>query len=166
VILANPAPPNTSPGCLIDTNVLLRLTDAASTQHAMARAALNALGSQNMRLVVAPQNLIEFWVVATRPTAANGLGLTTAQAMASLAGFKAAFGLLADSPDILPEWERLTVQYAVQGKQAHDCRLVAFMRVYGITHLLTFNAGDFRRYEGAEGLTVIEPANLLATGDE
>lgn len=154
--------PDTPTRYLIDTNVLLRDSDANSTQHTMARAALKTLESQSARLIVAPQNLIEFWAVATRPANVNGLGLTTVQAGASLASFKAAFTLLPDSPDVLPTWERLALQYGVQGKQTHDCRLVAFMLVHGITHLLTFNAPHFRRYEADEGLIVIDPSAVLS----
>ncbi len=157
--------PSTPSGYLVDTNVLLRTTDASSAQHATARAALKTLEGQNARLIVAPQNLIEFWAAATRPTAVNGLGLTSAQAGASLASFKAAFTLLPDSPDVFGEWERLAAQYGVQGKQAHDCRLVAFMLVHGLTHLIPFNAPHFRRYEAAEGIAVIDPASVPAAPD-
>lgn len=156
--------PSTLTSCLVDTNVLLRDSDASSAQHLIARTALKALAGQNTHLIVAPQNLIEFWAAATRPIAVNGLGLSPSQVAASLAGFKVAFKLLPDSPAIFPQWERLTTRYAVQGKQAHDCRLVAFMLVHGITHLLTFNAAHFRRYEGtppnSEGITVIDPASV------
>jgi predicted nucleic acid-binding protein len=34
----------------------------------------------------------------------------------------------------------------VSGKQAHDARIVAAMKVHGVTHLLTFNTDDFKRY--------------------
>jgi predicted nucleic acid-binding protein len=33
--------------------------------------------------------------------------------------------------------------YQLQGKRVHDARLVAVMLVHGVTHLLTFNPGDF-----------------------
>jgi hypothetical protein len=36
----------------------------------------------------------------------------------------------------------------VQGKQAHDARLVAAMQRHGPSHLLTFNTADFQRYTG------------------
>lgn len=36
--------------------------------------------------------------------------------------------------------------YSVSGKNAHDARLVAAMRVHGIDSILTFNAQDFVRY--------------------
>jgi hypothetical protein len=47
--------------------------------HATAHRALQALTLAGTPLCIAPQNLIEFWVVATRPLAANGLELTPAQ---------------------------------------------------------------------------------------
>ena len=38
---------------------------------------------------------------------------------------------------------------------AHGGRLVAAMRLHGVSHLITFNVRDFRRYDG---LTLIDPA--------
>jgi predicted nucleic acid-binding protein len=55
------------------------------------------------------------------------------------------------------EWRRLVGAYAVSGKNAHDARLVAAMKVHGITHILSFNSGDFARYPE---VTVIEPSTL------
>ena len=37
---------------------------------------------------MAPQNLVEFWAVATRPQSENGLGLTAEQAAKELAGIQ------------------------------------------------------------------------------
>jgi predicted nucleic acid-binding protein len=34
----------------------------------------------------------------------------------------------------------------VIGKQAHDARLVAAMKVHDLRHLLTFNDTDFKRF--------------------
>jgi len=103
------------------------------------------------------QNLIEFWAVATRPIAANGLGLKTAQAARELIRLKTLCGILADTPDILSEWEQLVVRHEVRGKQAHDARLVAAMKVHRVTHLLAFNTGDFRRYDD---ITVVDPTGV------
>jgi predicted nucleic acid-binding protein len=38
--------------------------------------------------------------------------------------------------------------YGVSGRQVHDARLAAVMEVHGVTHILTFNTDDFRRYPG------------------
>ena len=52
------------------------------------------------------------------------------------------------------EWKRLIVSYSVRGAQVYDARITAAMNVYGITHLLTFNGSDFKRFRG---ITILEP---------
>lgn len=51
-------------------------------------------------------------------------------------------------------------EYQVSGKRAHDFHLVAAMMVPGIARILTFNPGDFRRYQG---IVVLEPQQVLAS---
>ena len=115
------------------------------------------LATRGDELRVIAQNLIEFWAVATRPIADNGLGITVAQAAQELTKLKTLFGILPDTADILPQWEQLGVKHQVLGKQVHDARLVAAMNVHNITHLLTFNTNDFKRYEG---ITVVNPSSV------
>jgi predicted nucleic acid-binding protein len=107
-----------------------------------------------------PQNLYEFWSVTTRPVAQNGLGFSSGQAAAALTRLKQLFTLLEDTPAILPEWERLVVAHAVLGKNAHDARIAATMLIHGVTHLLTFNDADFRRFP----ITVLTPAAVAPAG--
>jgi predicted nucleic acid-binding protein len=128
----------------------------------LAREALRHLTVNGSTLGVAPQNLIEFWAVATRPRIANGLGLTPAQAVAELANMKAAFGLLPETAGLFPEWERICTTYNVQGKQSYDARLVAVMKVHGVARILTFNTADFVRYAAGESITVLEPSSVPA----
>lgn len=145
---------------LVDTNVLLR---SIEPRHRMQRAAddsVQTLRRQGERLVLAPQNVYEFWVVAMRPVAQNGLGLTSLEAAAEVSRFKSLFGLLADSAAIMPAWERLVLRHQVVGKNAHDARLVAAMIVHGIDRLLTFNTADFARYQQ---ITVISPEDIVGT---
>lgn len=59
---------------LLDTNVLLRFSDATSPVHATAVDAVAVLLSRGDRVYITAQNLIEFWAVATRPVDANGFG--------------------------------------------------------------------------------------------
>lgn len=56
------------------------------------------------------------------------------------------------------QWERLVRQYGVRGRAVHDAQLVAVMLTHGITHLLTLNDADFRRY--ADEITVLHPRDL------
>jgi predicted nucleic acid-binding protein len=39
-----------------------------------------------------------------------------------------------------------------QGVQVHDARLAAAMYAHGISHILTFNGNDFRRYPGISAI--------------
>jgi predicted nucleic acid-binding protein len=114
--------------------------------NAVAVQKLQALRKQGERLCITPQNLIEFWNVYTRPHDRNGLGRTPVEATVELRQLKVFFPLLPDTPAIYPEWERLVTAYDVQGVKVHDVRLVAVMRVHGLTHILTFNTDDFARF--------------------
>ena len=62
-----------------------------------------------------------------------------------------------DVPAVFLEWRRLVVTFGVSGVQVHDARLVAAMKVNGVTHILTFNTSDFKRY-GSEGIVAVDPA--------
>lgn len=141
----------------VDTNVLLRSIDDGHPAHAPARAALLKIRDQGEAAAIFPQNLIEFWAVATRPAANNGLGWSVERAKQELANLKKHFVMLADSDTVLNEWERLVLRYGVIGKQAHDAHLVASMIVHGVTHLLTFNDADFTRYKE---ITVANPQTI------
>ncbi len=125
--------------------------------HGDVAQSVSFLVTRGDELRVIAQNLIEFWAVATRPIIDNGLGLTVAQAEQELTKLKALFTILPDTADILPEREQLVVRHQVLGKQVHDARLVAAMKVHNVTHLLTFNTTDFKRFTG---ITVVSPSSI------
>jgi predicted nucleic acid-binding protein len=104
-----------------------------------------------------PQNLIELWVVATRPVEQNGLGLTPAAAAVEVTRLKTMFVLLPETSAIYPTWENLVAQYKVSGKPAHDARLVAAMQVHGLIAILTFDRFGFSRFPAIE---VVHPADV------
>src|SRR5436190_2232870 len=97
-------------------------------------------------LCIGAQNLMEFWVVATRPVEVNGLGLSPLEARAAINDLLASYTVLRDPPDLLERWLELCTRYAVSGRPAHDARLVALMLAHGVTHVLTLNSSDFTRY--------------------
>jgi predicted nucleic acid-binding protein len=141
----------------VDTNVLLRTTDIGDAAQPVAEAAMVVLRRGGESLSIFPQNLIEFWALATRPTINNGLGLSIAQTELQMNKLKAMFLFLGDTPQIFPAWERIVARYQVTGKQAHDARLVAAMEVHNRTHLLTFNDRDFKRFTE---ITVVNPQDI------
>ncbi|MEM7591378.1 MAG: hypothetical protein AAF383_07635 [Cyanobacteria bacterium P01_A01_bin.83] len=102
--------------------------------------------------------MIEFWNVATRPSEKNGLGYDVAKATQSILELKRLFTLLPDLPDVYPIWERLAIDYQVKGVNVHDTKLVAFMLVHEISHVLTFNSTDFQRFNSE--IVVVHPDNI------
>lgn len=145
---------------LIDANVFLRQAQPRDPHFAVADNALRVLAGRGEVLCVVPQTLYEFWVVSTRPTTARGdLGWTPAQTETELARLESIFELLPDEP-LYFQWRRLVTTYGVSGVNAHDARLVAAMKVHRLTHLLTCNAKNFRRYEAAENIAVVEPDSV------
>jgi predicted nucleic acid-binding protein len=69
---------------LLDSNVVLRLGDRGHAMHAEALAAIDWLDANGHECVIVPQVLYEYWVVATRPAENNGLGMSVANAAASI----------------------------------------------------------------------------------
>ena len=112
---------------LVDTNVLTRLAQPESQAASQAFDAIDQLGRLRLQKCIVPQVIYEYWVVATRPTENNGLGLTTAQAASDVERILGMFPLLPDGRDIYSKWHQLVTSVGVSGKAAHDARLVAAM---------------------------------------
>lgn len=141
-------------GYLVDTNILLRMSQPNHAMHSLALNAVNSLLSSKKALYIAPQNIIEFWNVATRPLDKNGLGMSLQEVQAKVRKIENILTLKLDSPNIHKQWCYLVVNYQVKGVNVHDARLVAFALVHGLTHILTFNDKDFKRYQE---ITVVRP---------
>lgn len=143
---------------LVDTNVLLRSVQHSHPMQSDAVRAISFLLRNPESVSLIPQNLIEFWAVATRPQINNGLGLSVDETARQVNSFKSVFTLLPDSGDIFSEWERLVQQHKVLGKQVYDARIVAAMTVHNVTHLLTFNTADFKRFSS---ITAVSPQTIF-----
>jgi hypothetical protein len=55
--------------------------------------------------------------------------------------------VLEDGPAVWGALIALTRAFSFGGKQVHDANIVAAMLAHGEIRLLTFNGGDFRRFE-------------------
>ena len=148
---------------LADTNIIIRRVHRKAARYREVIRALRALQVRGDRVCFVPQNLYEFWAVATRPLANNGLGLTPDQVHRVTGRIEKLGTILRDPPELYDVWRQLVVSYGVSGKKAHDARLVAAMAIHGITHILTFNPDDFTRYAG---INVIRPASLDAPSSQ
>jgi len=129
-----------------DTNILLRWVQPATDASQIARGAVEALHLKGEAVYITPQNLVEFWTVATRPADVNGLGMTVQQAEAELQQIEALFPLLPDTSAIHAEWRKLIICSGVSGVRTHDARLASALRVHGVSHILTFNVADCKSF--------------------
>lgn len=142
---------------LLDTNVLLRLSDASSPEHNLASQSIKKLWQRGNTVFVTAQNLTEFWAVATRPLSANGFGWDTVKTRLEIEQILQQFTLLEDDSTILPIWLAMVSANSIKGKRTHDIRLLAVMQTHQITHLLTFNVADF---SGFPNFTILHPGSI------
>jgi predicted nucleic acid-binding protein len=143
---------------LADTNILLRRTQPDHPSHTLAVESVAKLLATPEPVYFTLQNMSEFWNVATRSIASNGLGFSVALTLVELEKIEQFLSVLPDSPAVYAEWKRLVVQHNVLGIKVHDTKLVATMNVHGIRRILTFNTDDFARYD----VEAIHPLSLLS----
>jgi len=144
---------------LLDTNVVLRLTDLESPQNTLVTEATATLLEQQNVCVLVSQILIELLVVATRPVEVNGLGWSISKTTDEMAQLLDEFPLLDERAEIFVIWQRLVATQRIAGKRAHDARIAAAMLTHGVTHLLTFNTQDFIQ---VPGITIAAPQSITA----
>jgi len=132
---------------LADTNILLRRTQPDHPSHTLAVESVAKLLAAGEPVYFTLQNMSEFWNVVTRPAPNNGLGFSVALALGEMEKIERFLTILPDSPAVYSEWKRLVVQHGVLGSKVHDAKLVATMNVHGVRRILTFNTGDFARYD-------------------
>jgi predicted nucleic acid-binding protein len=113
---------------LADTNILLRFVAPTDPNHALVRHILYSLLKRGELICYLSQNLERH--------------LT----------------FLPDSEEIHTQWRNLIVDHRVCGVQVHDARIVAAMRVYNITQILSFNTDDFIRYSNE--IQAIHPSEI------
>lgn len=110
---------------LLDTNILLRSRDIASPDYNLVNRTIRHLISNKHQCFITSQVLMEFWVVATRPLAVNGLGWTPQETKLALQMLLNQFKWLEETPDIFRLWFSLATSYNISGKRTHDLRIIA-----------------------------------------
>lgn len=137
---------------LVDTNILLRSAQPNHPLSSQATHAVSKLIRQQDAVLFCSQNIAEFWNVATRPAELNGLGLSHEEVVREVISIEKLLTLLPNVPAIYVAWKQIVKDHKVQGVKVYDARLVATMNVYAVENVLTFNAGDFKRYSNINAL--------------
>jgi predicted nucleic acid-binding protein len=128
---------------LLDTNILLEATDEGRNKHHQAVQLFQEAHAMGIDLFLATQNLREYLVVATRPVANNGLGMTITDALENIAQFRSRTSLIAESISAAECFLRWANQYQFHGKKLHDLQLLATAFRGGIHAVVTLNSKDF-----------------------
>jgi hypothetical protein len=106
-------------------------------------------------LLTTSQNIAEFWNVSTRPVSARGgLGCSVVDVEARVVLIEKFASVLPFTQACYAQWRALLLMHNIQGVAVHGARIVASMLSHGVSHLLTLNEADFKRYSG---LTVLVP---------
>ncbi len=143
---------------LLDTNIILRFSNPSDSQHQLVTNSVAAILAKGDECYLAPQVLIEMWVVATRPTDVNGLGWSTTYTRNIIDQLMQRFPLAEELPQLFPTWLDIISIHKISGKRTHDARIVALMKTASINHILTLNPKDF---SNISDITVIHPQNIV-----
>lgn len=146
---------------LLDTNIILRFSNPSDVQHELVTNAVAAVLAQGNECYLAPQVLIEMWVVATRPTDVNGLGWSTTYTRNVIDQLMKRFPLAEEDPQLFPAWLDIVSTNRILGKRTHDARIAALMKTSNIGHILTLNPNDF---SNISDITVVHPQNIIGVG--
>jgi predicted nucleic acid-binding protein len=134
---------------LADTNILLRLLQRNDPDHRLVRAALRTLRERGDQICFAPQNLVEFWCVCTRPRSANGFGLGILETDRRARVIERLLILLPDGPAVHAEWRPNLLCPTKLGR--------ILVRLHGLANLLTFDVDGFGRYSG---ISAVHPRDV------
>lgn len=143
---------------LLDTNIVLRISNPSDEQHSLVTEAVAGLLMRADECYLTTQVLIELWVVATRPVNVNGLGWSAEQTRKVIDQLIERFPMAEETPQIFSTWLTLVTDHQIQGKRTHDARIVAAMLASDISHILTLNPTDF---SGIPGISVVHPQEII-----
>lgn len=140
----------------VDTNILIYANIIEAPQHAAALAAVERAEELGRVLWISRQVLREYLVIMTRPQVFKML--SRGVVLDQVRHFLDRFEIAEDSPAVTEQLLALIANTTIGGKQVHDANIVATMKAYGISSLLTYNTADFERFSREIQLESIVPA--------
>jgi predicted nucleic acid-binding protein len=138
---------------LLDTNILVRLSDRADVNYKTTHNAIAGCWRKGRQLFVSDQGLQEYWVVATRTTSVNGLGMQAPRVDRFIEQFMQRFTHAPDPAGLFDQWHKLVYVNNVAGTRAYDARFAAFVHAGGFQGFMTYNLQHFKAF----GITLVDP---------
>ena len=142
---------------LLDTNILLRASDAGSDKQSLAQGAFEAVISQGHTCFLTAQVIGEYYSVVTRPISSNGFGWDTERGKLERDLWIARFSFLEETAEIFPRWIDLIDKFKVTGRRIFDLRILAVMRKRAVNSPYLFSS-----YE--EGVRLFSCVGALVYG--
>lgn len=127
---------------LVDTSVLIGALDRSRPAHVACRRMVES----GADFCTSAQVLKEFLAVATRPTTANGLGLSISVAQEELSKLRDRIALLPEERPLLPSLLDILAKTGACGRAVHDAGIVAAAVVHRVPLILTTDTQIFARY--------------------
>ena len=140
---------------LLDANIALRLASPRTSSTLSPRWRSSVLHSRGETFAIVPQTIYEFWAVATRPLAVNGLGLSVPACQTEIGKLMTYTTFLPDQPGFICRMGVAGRHSSMPGQGIPRCPTRCRHADAWFDQILTFNVADFQRYPG---LTVIDPA--------
>jgi predicted nucleic acid-binding protein len=129
-----------------DTSLVVAATVEVHSSHKAAAELVDELVSQAGQACMSPQVCREFLVVLTRQPV-SGRVFSIDEPITALEVWTTGCVLLDENEAVVRESLNLVRRHGVQGKQIHDCNIVATMRAHGVRRLATRNPADFKRFQ-------------------
>lgn len=131
----------------VDTNVLVSTTDRGRRHHERALRLFAEVARHGGHLAWSGQVVREYLVVATRPVAVNGLGLSPERALENVDRFSAHLRLLEENTSTVATLQLLVARHSLAGRRIHDAGLVATMLAHQLTICVSDDATDFQAFD-------------------
>ena len=142
---------------LLDTNILVYASDAASPEHERACAVRDQIETQHLPACLTPQVLYEFFSVVTGHRGRSPR-VTPAQASEEINAYlHRGYRMIYPRPDTLSHALRLAREAGVTGQGLYDCVLAATALGNEVSLIYTTNPKDFR-FPGLRAVNPLAPA--------
>lgn len=116
----------------LDTSLVVTATVDVHPSHAAATLFVDDLVAQGVQPCISAQVCREFMVVLTRQPV-SGRVFTVNEALSALEVWITGCTVLDENEAVLRECLSLVRRHGVQGKQVHDCNIVATMKSSGVS---------------------------------
>jgi predicted nucleic acid-binding protein len=136
---------DTDVAVFLDTSLVIAATVEVHPSHKAASQFVDELVSGTAQVCISSQVCREFLVVLTRQPV-SGRVFSVDEAISALGVWRTGCILLGENEATVRECLSLVRLHGVQGKQIHDCNIVATMIAHRVRRLATRNPADFKRF--------------------